>query len=181
MLDWIRLNTDHKWIDLHAVRREGRGYRGGFRRLALPVGIYGADPEIVTQIFYGEDLPETEKRLIIVKEALHVFDGPQARVQTPDALRQLIPAILAPELQKALFLPAFHDEMGVYRAMALLMPAAAREKLKASVDSGKRTVAEVADYVRLPEVDVDVWLRYGQRIEEMILEVVEGEIARAAE
>lgn len=181
VLDWIRANTDHKQIDLHAVRREGRGYRGGFRRIGLPVGMYGADYEIVTQIFFGDDLPEPEKRLVIVKEALHVFDGPQAQVTTPAALRQLIPLILAPELQKALFMPAFNDEWGVYRAMALLVPAAAREKLKASVESGARTIAEVADYVRLPEFYVDVWLRYGRQIEDAILPVVDGAMPHAAE
>jgi hypothetical protein len=57
VLDWIRTNTDHKIIELHGVRREHKGFRGGFRRKAIPVGgtVYNQDVEIVSQVLYGLD------------------------------------------------------------------------------------------------------------------------------
>lgn len=167
VLEWIRANTDHKMIELHAVRRDHKAFRGGFRRKtiirpgALP---YQEDFDILTQIFYGEDLDDDWKRLVIVKEALHVFDGPNECVTTPEALRQLIPGIITRELQGAPFLPALNDRYGALRAMAVLMPETVRPRLAAAVEEGSRTVEEVAVYTRLPETYVDTWLRFGSEI-----------------
>lgn len=166
VLQWIRENTDHKNIILHGVGREKKGYRGAFRRRAVNFGnVYSQNPddlEIFTDILYGADLPEDWKRLVIVKEAIHVFDPPAARVDTPSKLLELIPRIITTQLVgSSPFLPALNDHLGAFRAMAVLLPHPVREKMKAAVDDGSRTVDEVASFCQLPEPYVDIWISHG--------------------
>ena len=156
VLDWIKQNTDHKEITLHGVERDNKAYRGAFRRKAIPSGMpYSHEYDIITQILYGIDLPEEWKRLVIVKEALHVFDPEGSCVVTPESLRQLIPAIISRELG-APFIPALNDHFGAFKAMAVMLPRHARNKLGKAIEDGSRTVQEVAHFVRLPEAFVDI-------------------------
>lgn len=170
VLTWIRTHTDHKDLRLYPVERRKKAFRGAFRRLGIPKGgVYSHDYDIVCQILYGEDLPDEWKRLVIVKEALHVFDPANHQVNTPDAVRKLIPAVITPELLKAPFVPAINDHLGAYRALAVLLPRAARRRLKASIDAGQRTSTEIASYARLPDFYVDIWLDVGEQIEQELL------------
>lgn len=174
VLAWIRSHTDFTSITLHGVKRDHKAFRGAFRRKEINVGVlgvYGSNPtdiELHVDILYGQDLDEEWKRLVIVKEALHVFDGGHACVDTPEKLRQLIPQIVSPELKDAPFIPAVNDHFGAFRAMAVLMPTAARKKLASSIEDGTRTVDEIASYVKLPEYYVDIWMRFGDDIEPLI-------------
>ena len=94
----IRENTDHNDIRLHPVERTHRAFRGAFRRIAVRRGnMYSHDPDIVTQVLYGEIKVPDWKRLVIVKEALHVFDPEGNQINTPDAVRRLIPAVISPK------------------------------------------------------------------------------------
>ena len=113
VLNWIKQNTDHKEITLHGVERDNKAYRGAFRRKSIPSGMpYSHNYEIITQILYGIDIPDEWKRLVIVKEALHVFDPEGSCVVTPESLKQLIPAIISRELG-APFIPAMRSFWGV--------------------------------------------------------------------
>ncbi|MBE9020795.1 hypothetical protein IQ272_32655, partial [Chroococcidiopsidales cyanobacterium LEGE 13417] len=159
VLKWIRENTDHNNIALHGVDRDKKGFKGGFRRKAINTGSpYSQNPDdlvIYTDIFYGLDLSEEWKRLVIVKEAIHVFDAPGVRVDTPEGLAQLIPRIITGQLTgSAPFAPALNDHFGAFRAMAVLLPLPLRDRMKAAIDDGSRTVEEVASFCQLPEVYV---------------------------
>jgi len=167
VLDWIRAHTDHLDIRLHPVGRKKKAFRGAFRRIGMPKGgMYSGDYDIITQILYGEDLPPDWKRLVICKEAMHVFDGGGELVGTEDGVRRLIPAVIAPELKGAPFVPAINDHMGAFRALAVLIPRVARLKLKAAEET--RSTAEIARFVQLPEVYVDIWLRHGDDLEKIL-------------
>jgi hypothetical protein len=170
VLDRIRAATDHKDIRLYPVERHNKAFRGAFRRIAYPTGkVYSHEFEIICQILYGRDLPEEWKRLVIVKEALHVFDPLGSRVDTPDKVRKLIPQVITPDLRGTPFGPAIDDYLGVFRAMAVLLPRHARTKLKAALDAGSRTTTEIADYVKLPDYYVDIWLDVGAEAEPQLL------------
>jgi hypothetical protein len=151
----------------HAIDGRLRASSRGVRRAVPVLRPYSADYEIVTDVLFGEDLPDEWKRLVIVKEVLHVFDSEAARVNTEDGVRRLIPAVLANELQVP-FLPALNDHLGAFRAMAVLIPRAARQKLRAAFEDESRTVGEIAHYVQLPDYYVDIWLRYGEEIERLL-------------
>ena len=167
VLHWIRTHTDHRDIRLYPVARHKKAFRGAFRRLGISKGpMYSHDYDIVCQVLYGEDLPAEWKRLVIVKEVLHIFDD--HHVNTPEAVRKLIPAVITPELKTPPFGPAIDDYLGAYRAMAVLLPRAARRRLKAAVDGGTRTSTEVADYVQLPDYYVDIWLDVADEIEDQL-------------
>jgi hypothetical protein len=170
VLAWIRQHTDHKDIRLHPVTRTKKAFRGAFRRLGIPTGkMYGHDFDIITQVLYGSDLPDDWKRLVIVKEALHVFDPEPHQVKTPEGVRKLIPAVITPELRGAApFAPAIDDFLGAYRAMAVLLPRAARRKLAAAVEANTRTSTEIAQYARLPDYYVGIWLQVGEDVERQL-------------
>ena len=168
ILDWIRDNTDHKIVNLHPVERGHKAFRGSFRRYAKPsLKPYNQDPEIITEILYGEDMDDDWKRLVIVKEALHVFDSSPECVNTPDGVRMLIPAVIHRDLQ-ASFLPAEIDHLGAFKALVVLIPKAARTKLQASIEAGDRSIEEIARYCRLPDSYVDIWLRFGDKLEDVL-------------
>jgi hypothetical protein len=168
VLGWIRQNTDHNDIRLHAVGRNKKAFRGAFRRIGIPKGgMYGRDYDIITQILYGEDLPDDWKRLVICKEAMHVFDPHGAQVSTEEGVRKLIPAVILNELKGTPFLPAINDHLGAFKALAVLIPKTARLKFRAAEES--RSTAEIARYVKLPEIYVDIWLRYGDELEQLSL------------
>lgn len=168
VLDWIRANTDHKDIRLHPVGRKKKAFRGAFRRIGIPSGnMYSGEYDIHCQILYGEDLPSEWKRLVICKEAMHVFDGGGGQVDSGEALRKLIPAVILNELKGAPFLPAVNDHMGAFKALAVLMPRAARRKLKAAGE--KRSTVEIARFVQLPDFYVDIWLQMGDELERLLI------------
>lgn len=168
VLDWIRVNTDHKDIRLHAVGRKKKAFRGAFRRIAIPKGgMYSGDYDIITQILYGDDLPDDWKRLVICKEAMHVFDASSEQVGTEEGVRKLIPAMILTELKGAPFLPALNDHLGAFRALAVLLPKQTRIKFKAAEE--KRSTAEIAQFVKLPEVYVETWLQHGDELEKILM------------
>lgn len=171
VFSWIRENTDHKNIELHGVSRDHKSYRGAFRRRAISTRPYDPNPDILTQILFGTDLTREWKRLVIVKEVTHVFDGPNACVETPEKLQSLIPSIITTELKGAPFVPAINDHFGAFKAMAVLMPRSAREQLSEAVSNETRTVEEVAQYVRLPESYVDIWLQFGDKLDALLYDV----------
>jgi hypothetical protein len=173
VLDWIRDHTDHKEIRLHAVDRHKKAFRGAFRRISIPTGkMYSHEFEVITQVLYGKDLDEKWKRLVIVKEALHVFDPDGVQINTPENVRRLIQAVITPELKGLRsFLPAVSDYLGAYRAMAVMLPRHARRRLKAALDADKRTATEIADYVKLPDHLVGIWLDIGDEIEHQLLKL----------
>ena len=168
VLGWIRTNTDHTKIDLYPVGRNSQAFRGLCRRRAVPTSLvaYGdGDFEIETQILFGKDLSEDWRRLVITKEALHVFDPEPERINAPEAFKRLVPEVIAPELKGAPFVPAMNDHLGAFRAMAVLVPREARKKLQVAVESNTRSIEDVARYVRLPTFYVDIWLRWGDQLD----------------
>lgn len=167
VLDWIEQNTDHKSINLHGVAREHKAFRGAFRRRAAPtLTPYATDQEIWTDVLYGKDLPEEWKRLVIVKEVLHVFDGEPERVHTPDAVHRLILSVIHRDIPPT-FPPAVNDHFGAFRAMAVLLPRNARRRLKAAQEqnNGVPTTQEIARYCQVPVFYVDVWMQMGDVFE----------------
>lgn len=166
VLAWIRQNTDHRDLRLYPVERQNKAFRGAFRRIGIPTGkAYSHEFDLICQVLYGGDLPDDWKRLVIVKEALHVFDPPEAQVNTPEAVRKLIPQVITPELKSAPFGPAIADYLGAYRAMPVLLPRAARRKLKKAYEEGTRTSAEIATYARLPDYYVGIWMDVADEVE----------------
>lgn len=169
VLSWIKTHTDHKDLRLHGVGRNSKAFRGAFRRIGVPCGVmYSQDFDLICQIIYGRDLDPDWKRLVIVKEALHVFDPAGEQVNTKDGVRQLIREVITPELRATSFAPAVTDYLGAFRAMAVLLPRAARRKLTKARNDGFRTSTEIANYAQLPDHYVDIWLDIGEEAEHQL-------------
>jgi hypothetical protein len=91
----------------------------------------------------------------------------EERVSTEEGVRRLIPAVIAPELKGVPFVPALNDRMGAFRALAVLIPRAARIKLVEAEE--RRSTAEIARFVQIPEFYVDIWLRHGTELEKLLM------------
>jgi hypothetical protein len=165
VIDWVIENTDHKIIKLYPVAREKKAYRGAFRRRAYPSVLpYATDPDIQTDILYGQDLTRDWKNLVITKEVLHVFDPDVMRVNTPEAAQKLIPAVIHVEVQRTI-MPELHaDLFAAIRALPILIPMKARADLKDAVASNHKTIEEVAGFVDVPPQYVDLWLEHGEQL-----------------
>lgn len=57
--------------------------------------------------------------------------------------------------------------MGAFRALAVLIPRVARLKLVEAEE--KRSTAEIARFVQIPEFYVDIWLRHGDELEKILM------------
>jgi len=75
--------------------------------------------------------------------------------------------VILTELKGAPFLPALNDHLGAFRALAVLMPKQTRIKFKAAEE--KRSTAEIARFVKLPEVYVETWLQFGDELEKILM------------
>ena len=88
------------------------------------------------------------------------------------ACADFIPAVISPELRRTqAFAPAVDDFLGAYKAMAVLLPRAARVKLAAAANEEEggpravRTSSEIAQYAALPDFYVDLWLSVAETAE----------------
>lgn len=170
VINWIRESTEHKNIKLHEVGRDHKAFRGAFRQTAMPsIRPYNIDPEILNCVLYGADLDEDWKRLVIVKEVLHVFDLPAERVNTQAAVEELIPAMIFPEMRGTPFAPAINDKLGPFKALLVLIPEYARIKLQKAFHEERRTIEEIAHYCKLPTAYVDFWMRKGEEVAVQLL------------
>jgi hypothetical protein len=169
IIDWIRQNTEHENIKLHAVSRENKAFRGAFRRTAMPsLRAYDSNPEVLNCVIFGKDLPEDWQRLVITKELLHIFDNENESVKTKADVEALIPAIIFSDIRQLQAAPILNDKIGPLKAMRILMPDAARNKLEKAFSEGRRTSADIAHYVKLPLPYVELWLTRGESISKLL-------------
>jgi hypothetical protein len=169
VLHWIRNNTEHHNIKLYPVQRNHKAFRGAIHRSTMPSLVpYNTEPEILNKIFFGADLDSDWQRLVIVKELTHLFDPANARVTTEEDIKKLIPAVIVPQLQGTEFSPAIMDRLGAFRALAILVPEAARIKLQKAFEIESRTIDEIARYCSLPTSYVDIWMRHGEQLSKII-------------
>jgi hypothetical protein len=174
IIRWIVNNTIHKNITLHAVNRDSKSFRGAFHRTSMPSTVpYNLDPEVLYRITYAADLSDDWKRLVIVKEVLHVFDRQSERVNTAEQVRRLIPSVILPEMRGSSFAPAINDQLGAFRALVVLIPENARRKLKTAFVEGRRSIEEIAHYCGVPDSYVDIWLRSGEEMSQALLDYSE--------
>ena len=169
VINWVRNRTEHKRIKLHAVDREHKAFRGAFRRTVMPSLLpYNTDPEILNRIFYGGDLSEEWKRLVITKELLHVFDSDKETINSREAVMKLIPAIIFPEVKHFQDAAISNDRVGPLKAMNILLPETARQKLQIALESGTRHSSDIAHYCKLPQPWVEIWLKEGAKLSKIL-------------
>ena len=126
-----------------------RGVFYQYRQRSLPYG----DPDNITLIVYPEKVPVAWQRVICCKELIHLFDHQVERTDTVEELDGLIKRLLGPLSADDLSifdLMAAKDHLALYQAIPLLFPLAARTRILSDIESGAKTLQQVADEACLP-------------------------------
>lgn len=106
---------------------------------------YADEERVIAHIAYGKGLPEPERRLVCCKEMLHLANGHKFTANTAATVTSLIEQIVLPRISQ---LPAVRDDqMGMLRALVVLLPRDAIEELKAKQISPE----DAAKLARIPE------------------------------
>ncbi len=132
--------------------------RGIFYQYTTRPGVY-AEPELVTLIIYSANQEVEWQRLVCCKELVHWGDKEIEKTSTAETLDELLDKILVPfstENFGIADIMASKDKLATYIALGILFPPLAREEAIASLESGEKTIEQVATWVGLPVRLVEV-------------------------
>jgi len=145
-------------INFHFVKMDASKIRGLLYRYERHDAPYGL-PKFVSEILIPQDMGEEAEawqRLVAVKEMLHITDSDELCAMSEQAVDNLFDQFsLPPELRNGLdsggvgksFL---NDRVRIYAALAVLLPAICRDKLRPLYESGRLTSREIAEIAKLP-------------------------------
>ena len=146
--------------------------RGQFQLIA-PVPRPYCQPHRIARISFSRLLPPVEKRLVVVKELLHVFDDQHAEASTKEEVNQLIAEIVAPQTLTA-SVPTASDRLTEVLALAVLLPKAAVDAFRPAIGEGHISPEEVATIARIPE-------RYGRFVFSPVWREILEQLASSSE
>lgn len=108
----------------------------------------------VASINVAKSRPAEDKRLVACKELLHLLDPEDMRINTEEEFEKLISRMgLPPELQidvNADGRKTFMDRVGLYKALAVLFPYAARELFLPKFKENPDCYTDIAQVVDIP-------------------------------
>jgi hypothetical protein len=125
-----------------------RGFLFQYERLRA----YDGDAECA-EIYYGEDQEPEWQRLVCCKELLHLLDnGDRATATREDVGKLISELVLPPTLQNisAAGIHSLDDQLGMFRALAVLFPMDARNELMESYQKGLLNDEDIAKLAQIP-------------------------------
>lgn len=143
--------------------------KGQFMQFTTRPRPYG-DPDRTTYITVGADQSLCWKRLVIAKEMTHVIDSEMTHTRTIKDIQALTEE-LSSQMPDKLGSEANHVErIAVYRALSLLAPKDAIDKIKPRYVRGEVTPLEVATFFRIPEFYIPKLMseRYAQLYDKLL-------------
>ena len=148
-------------IIMRAVDAEPGKLRGVCHQYTTSPGVY-ALPNLVSLIVYNQNLSLEWQRVTCCKELVHVCEKGVDKTSTQEAVTGLIDRIVgnySRDDYSIIDYMALMDRLGLYVAVGLLFPSAAREQAANAVSSDSRSIPEIAEWVCLPEALVALALR----------------------
>ncbi len=152
-------------IRFHFVKMDASKIRGIIYRYTKHAAAYG-NPILCSEIVIASDMGEEDeywKRLVAVKELLHVTDCVKISAESEDAVDIIFQNFsLPPELRNDLHNGAINtksylnDRIRIFLALATLIPLGCREPLRVLYGAGKLNDKEIADIAKIPERYVPV-------------------------
>jgi hypothetical protein len=125
---------------------------GAFARFRYRPRVY-ADPIWVTHIPYNSNDSLPWQRVTCCKELVHIFDREIECTDTEEEVPEFIEKLLGPlstEDYGIADLMAGKDKLALYQCLPLLLPRAALLVAREAVQSGRKTVEEVAEWAQMP-------------------------------
>jgi hypothetical protein len=137
-------------IRFHFVNIEENILRGLLYRYTKHAVVYG-DPIRCSEICIAKSLSPEWKRLVAVKELLHVTDTEDETAQSEAAVEKLIKRLsLPPEILEETK-SSLNDRTRIIPALAVLVPKGCRNILRPLYQDGKITTADIANMAQVPE------------------------------
>lgn len=134
----------------------------------------GYAKHICADVYYSKHLSPDEKRLVIVKELLHIDDAANEVCNDPQQVVRLLTEVPWPaDMFAQLGDPAKKDSNGLAYAAAVLLPSGAREQILPLVPS-KVSLDNIASIAELPEYVVRVVL--SKRWEGFLSDLEKGKV-----
>lgn len=146
-------------------------YRGQISHWEYPKDETHKQMQQVIDITYASNLPTDWQRVICAKELIHILDPIDTRVSTEDGFSRLIEKIVLPPgmAEAADGAKVWNDRLGIYCAIAVLFPWAARQLFIDPYKAGKISIQEIAAIVDIPRqyaalVMHELWEEYHHMI-----------------
>lgn len=153
VVEYLRRNHIKDKIEFICVDIDTKALRGQLVQWEIPGLNYG-EPTLCADVYFGSDQGSDWIRFVCCKELLHLLDPFHAKVGAKEDFLKLAEKIaLPPEMQDPIRdgEAVASDRIAVYQALAILLPKAARDILKAEVDAGRMTTTDVARIADIPQ------------------------------
>lgn len=147
-------------IRFHFVKMDAGKIRGIVYRYTKHAAAYG-NAVLCSEIAISDDMGDEDeawKRLVAVKELLHVADCVKISAESAEAVDILfnnfsLPPELRHDLQNGPKNTAsyLNDRIRIYVALAILIPEGCRLPLRELYEAGKISDREIADIAKIPE------------------------------
>ena len=115
-------------------------------------------PPLIARIAYPKDASVGVRRLVQVKEMLHILDPVEARSQDRESVSRFISDLLIKEAGLIAGLPALYDHAGIINALRILMPSGVLDEIRTPYESGLISIEQIAEEAKIPPVYVAVCL-----------------------
>lgn len=148
-------------IIMRPVDAEPGKLRGVCHQYTTSPGVY-ALPNFVSLIVYNQNLSLEWQRVACCKELVHVCEKGVEKTNTQEAVTGLVDKLVGDYSRDDYSIydyMAVMDRLGLYVAVGLLFPSAAREQAVSAVNSNSRSMSEIAEWVCLPEALVALALQ----------------------
>lgn len=143
-------------IRFHFVSIDHDILRGLLFRYNRHAVVYG-DPIRCSEVCIAESLPVEWRRVVAVKELLHITDTPEETAESEIAVDKLIERMALPMEVREETRSSLNDRTHIIPALAILVPKQCRMLLREMHKEGKITPLAVAHMAKIPE-------RYGDLI-----------------
>ena len=137
-------------IRFHFVEIGEDTLRGLLFRYTRHNVVYG-EPIRCSEVCIAKSLHPEWRRLVAVKELLHITDTPQETAQSENAVDRLIENLSLPMDIWQETRSSLNDRTHIIPALAVLVPKACREKLRSLRADGIILPTDVANMARIPE------------------------------
>ena len=155
--DWLLGRRYQDKINFIPVDLDTGVIRGFLKRVRIGKGGWDSEPLDVSNIYYDRHQGAAWINLVCAKELLHILDA--ARCSTREQFDKLTASLALPhDLQHILQDPDFAvvDKLGDLPALALLLPAKAREILLPGYQQGIITDEAISEMAMIPPQHVRV-------------------------
>ena len=145
-------------IYFHFVDINENRVRGFLQRVGTSSGVY-AGSTFRSDIYIAKSLGEAWRRVVAVKELLHIIDTEEFTASSHNAVDSLLKNMAVPLEVREYGASYFNDRIRLISAIAILVPFKCRKRLRECIAEGILTIAEVQLLTKIPSRFVPYILR----------------------